>query len=358
MWPASAYPSVSAVRADAVFASDLQHRDEPSAGQVRQAVAAAIRAFGCPGCAGRVAQEFGDHPETAVIRMRWARSVAARRSRFRPPGARPGRGVCPAHPVPGCSAGPIEACERGDDMTAIISDFSPEAGGRTKPRERPGGRQVLHGRAAEQRMLRDLLRRAAAGGGRRGAGGGGAGHRQVRCCSATPPTRQRSGAFRWPRVQRTRWARRSRSSRCARPCVSRSPGSPRMIPVVTCRMRPRGGSPSYEHTSNSEPPPARSCSAWMTCTGPPGHAGRAAGVAAGHQTAPGRLAPGPVKHAPPRHGVPVRSAGAGRCRRVTLGPLDQDAVAAMLTDAFGAPPDQALADLAADAAGTPCSWPS
>lgn len=71
-----AYLSASAVRADAVFASDLQHRDEPSAGQVRQAVAAAIWAFGCPGCAGRVAQEFGDHPETAVIRMRWARRVA------------------------------------------------------------------------------------------------------------------------------------------------------------------------------------------------------------------------------------------------------------------------------------------
>ena len=41
-------------------------------------------------------------------------------------------------------------------MTAMISDSSPQAGGRTKPRERPGGRQVLHGRAAEQRTVRDL----------------------------------------------------------------------------------------------------------------------------------------------------------------------------------------------------------
>jgi hypothetical protein len=71
-----AYLSIAAVRADAVFASDLQRGDEPSAGQVRQAVAAAIRALGSSGCAGRVAQEFGDHPETAVIRMRWARRVA------------------------------------------------------------------------------------------------------------------------------------------------------------------------------------------------------------------------------------------------------------------------------------------
>ena len=37
----------------------------------------------------------------------------------------------------------------------------------------------------------------------------------------------------------------------------------------------------------------------------------------------------------------------------SLAPLDQDAVAAMLTDAFGAPPDQALADLARGAAGNP-----
>ena len=67
---------VSAVRADAVFVSGLQRRDEPTVGQVRQAVAAAVRAFGFSGCAGRVAQEFGDHPETAVIRMRWACRVA------------------------------------------------------------------------------------------------------------------------------------------------------------------------------------------------------------------------------------------------------------------------------------------
>jgi len=39
--------------------------------------------------------------------------------------------------------------------------------------------------------------------------------------------------------------------------------------------------------------------------------------------------------------------------RVTLAPLDQEAVAAMLTEAFGAPPDDALADLAGGAAGNP-----
>jgi DNA-binding CsgD family transcriptional regulator len=44
----------------------------------------------------------------------------------------------------------------------------------------------------------------------------------------------------------------------------------------------------------------------------------------------------------------------GRARPdLSWGSLDQDAVAAMLTDAFGAPPDQALADLASGAAGNP-----
>src|SRR5215469_18293749 len=69
-------PGTSAVWADALFASMLQRSDAPSAGQVRQAVAAAMRAYGGRGCAERVAQEFGDHPETAVARMRWARALA------------------------------------------------------------------------------------------------------------------------------------------------------------------------------------------------------------------------------------------------------------------------------------------
>jgi hypothetical protein len=68
--------SIRVVQADALFASAVQCCDEPDSGQVRQAVAAAIRAFGSLGCAERVAQEFGDHPETAIVRMRWARVVA------------------------------------------------------------------------------------------------------------------------------------------------------------------------------------------------------------------------------------------------------------------------------------------
>jgi hypothetical protein len=77
MEPAMYQPSIRAVWADALFVSVLQRCDRPSAGQVQQAVATAVDVFGPRGCVERVAQEFGDHPETAVTRMRWARELAA-----------------------------------------------------------------------------------------------------------------------------------------------------------------------------------------------------------------------------------------------------------------------------------------
>jgi hypothetical protein len=67
--------SITAVRAEALFVSAVQRSDEPSAEQIRGAITAAVRAFGSAGCAARVAQAYGDHPETAVIRMRWARTA-------------------------------------------------------------------------------------------------------------------------------------------------------------------------------------------------------------------------------------------------------------------------------------------
>jgi hypothetical protein len=72
------YPrSVRALQADALFVSALQRSDELSASQIWRAVAVALTAYGGTGCAGRVAQEFGDHPETAAVRMRWARATVA-----------------------------------------------------------------------------------------------------------------------------------------------------------------------------------------------------------------------------------------------------------------------------------------
>jgi hypothetical protein len=70
------HPISSAVWAEALFVSVLQRSDRPGPGEVREAVAAAVRVYGGRGCAELVAQEFGDHPETAVERMRWARTVA------------------------------------------------------------------------------------------------------------------------------------------------------------------------------------------------------------------------------------------------------------------------------------------
>jgi hypothetical protein len=68
-------PSISTVRADALFASALQRSDEPTAEQVDEAIAVAVNAFGTRGCAARVAQAYGEHPEIAVERMRWARAT-------------------------------------------------------------------------------------------------------------------------------------------------------------------------------------------------------------------------------------------------------------------------------------------
>jgi hypothetical protein len=88
-----------AVWANALFASTLQRSDQPTAGQVRQAVAAAIYAYGAHGCAERMAQEFGDHPETAVARMRWARAVAREVIGTAPEPAQNGSQRRPALPV-------------------------------------------------------------------------------------------------------------------------------------------------------------------------------------------------------------------------------------------------------------------
>ena len=51
-------------------------------------------------------------------------------------------------------------------MTAMITDSSSRPRGRTTPPERPAGGEVVRGREAEQKIVRDLLRRT-----QRGAGG-------------------------------------------------------------------------------------------------------------------------------------------------------------------------------------------
>jgi hypothetical protein len=40
-----------------------------------RAINCTVRQFGIGGCAGRMAQEFGDHPDAAAQRMRWVRQL-------------------------------------------------------------------------------------------------------------------------------------------------------------------------------------------------------------------------------------------------------------------------------------------
>ena len=66
-------------RAEALFASDLSQTCAPDAAEVAAAISRAWRTHGgSPGCAAAMAAEYGDHPETAVPRMRWALQVVAR----------------------------------------------------------------------------------------------------------------------------------------------------------------------------------------------------------------------------------------------------------------------------------------
>jgi hypothetical protein len=67
-------PTVSlARRAEALFVSSLQPSEQPSASQIRRAIAVSLRSYGgAVGCAARCAAEFGEHPDEAANRMRWA----------------------------------------------------------------------------------------------------------------------------------------------------------------------------------------------------------------------------------------------------------------------------------------------
>lgn len=55
-----------------IFASALQQSDSPSTDVVAAAVSAVLADLGLAGCVSRMAQEFGDHPDSASERMRWA----------------------------------------------------------------------------------------------------------------------------------------------------------------------------------------------------------------------------------------------------------------------------------------------
>jgi hypothetical protein len=63
------------VRCEALFASALQRSDAVTPEAVADAIGQAVAQFGPDGCVSKMAQEFGDHPETASERMRWVRQL-------------------------------------------------------------------------------------------------------------------------------------------------------------------------------------------------------------------------------------------------------------------------------------------
>ena len=65
-----------AARAAALFASELPTGSRPSALVVVIAITGAVRRCrGTRGCVAEMAAAYGDYPETAAQRMRWARGV-------------------------------------------------------------------------------------------------------------------------------------------------------------------------------------------------------------------------------------------------------------------------------------------
>src|SRR6516225_2331718 len=85
--------TVTGARRVALFASVLQRSDAPTAAMAAEAITATVRRFGVHGCLSRMAQEFGDHPDTAAARMRWICQLTAQMAAWpnRPAGAgRPG----------------------------------------------------------------------------------------------------------------------------------------------------------------------------------------------------------------------------------------------------------------------------
>jgi hypothetical protein len=77
-----------AARAEALFASDVSAQSVPTREQVAAAIRRAVRTYGgTRACAAEMAAEYGEHPESAASRMRWARAVVESTNGTRPPAA-------------------------------------------------------------------------------------------------------------------------------------------------------------------------------------------------------------------------------------------------------------------------------
>ena len=72
------YPVTDPVtRAEALFTSDLSTGEPLDPPTVERVIRQSLTAHGgIHGCAAEMAAAYGDHPETAATRMRWALSIA------------------------------------------------------------------------------------------------------------------------------------------------------------------------------------------------------------------------------------------------------------------------------------------
>ena len=68
--------NINQARREALFASSLQRSDALTADGLTEVISCTVRRLGIGGCISLMAQEFGDHPETAAERMRWIRRLA------------------------------------------------------------------------------------------------------------------------------------------------------------------------------------------------------------------------------------------------------------------------------------------
>jgi hypothetical protein len=67
--------------AKALFLSSLQPSDNPTSDVVSLAIRTSLVAHGgLSGCSGAFAMEYGEHPDTATKRMRWALDLLSNRS--------------------------------------------------------------------------------------------------------------------------------------------------------------------------------------------------------------------------------------------------------------------------------------
>src|ERR1700761_3493379 len=238
-------------------------------------------------------------------------------------------------------------------MTAVIDGSSPGIGPQPTLLVRPFGSEVMRGREAEQRMVRDLLRRA-----RRGLGA-------MALVEGEPG------------IGKSRLLHDS-TDEAARQGFSLAAGAAdqmgRTIPFFALRTafpEPFAGltgdgddhdlpdAPSWwigqirKHLEQrASAAPVLVCLDDLQWAGP--------ATLAALRTLPRELKRYPVAWLLARSSMPrqdteylfsvLQKDGAAR---ISLAALGDDAVAALLADAFGAPPDQALLALACDAAGNP-----